>query len=114
MPRKKRNPIEELGCKANEFIQEMSEVFNGENEEEKGEILDILKSVIKECTLKAQDVVAGTYVEDQAMSYCIPHILMSLDNENDYIGESLYSFQEAIDELTDGLEDDDEDDDEDD
>ncbi len=59
--------------------------------EAKGEILDALD--------KAELAVRGTGEEGRAKAYWLAHIRCALDDDHEYLGGSMYTLQETIDDL---------------
>lgn len=55
------------------------------------EMLDLMQ--------RAKDLVRGTDAEAQANAYWIPHIIMALTNEHEYVGRSMCSMQDTINSL---------------
>ena len=64
------------------------------------ERLQQIKDTIKELVYEAQDLLPrGTIEYDRAASYWLPHILMALDSQHDYLGGSMCTMQETINDL---------------
>jgi len=68
-----------------------------------------IKEEIKDLMENAQNLLRGTYAEDGANSYWVPHILMALDKEHDWLGGSMLTLQDSIDELLEADDEEDED-----
>lgn len=68
-----------------------------------------IKDEIKELVGEAQEIVKGTRAEVRATAYWYPHILLALDKESEYLGASMCTMQDTIDELTEEAESEDED-----
>jgi hypothetical protein len=54
---------------------------------------------IKELVGEAEEMVAGTSEEASAGAYWIPHILGALDKDHGYLGGSMQTMQDSINEL---------------
>jgi len=92
-------------------VEESVEII-GEDSNENREIaeqLNDLKEEIKDLVYNAQNMLRGTDASDAANAYWIPHILMALDDEHDYLGGSMTSMQDTIEELLEGDDEDEED-----
>jgi hypothetical protein len=64
-----------------------------------------IKDQIKELVNEAQDILErGTITYNRARSYWIPHILMELDKDHDWLGGSMCTMQNTIDEMEIDLE----------
>ena len=59
----------------------------------KGKMLELLE--------EARQAVSGTCECNAAESYWVSHIRMALDNEHQYLGGSMHTMQDTIDELED-------------
>ena len=73
--------------------------YNAEDIEERIDALGDRLEQIKELTEEAYELVRGTPVERSAHSYWRPHILGALDKDNEYMGGSMTTMQDSIDEL---------------
>lgn len=83
-----------------ECIEVIGEDRIGGNENrEIAEQLHDIKEEIKDVMENARNLLRGTNAENAANSYWIPHILMALDDEHDWLGGSMHSLQDSIDEL---------------
>ena len=59
-----------------------------------------IKEKIKELVNEAEELISeNDYVSSRAKSYWIPHLLMALDNDHNYVGGSMCTMQDTIDEL---------------
>jgi hypothetical protein len=62
--------------------------------------LQDIKDEIKELVYEAQDLIPRDTIEfSRAKSYWLPHILMALDKDHDYLGGSMFTMQETVDDL---------------
>jgi len=62
--------------------------------------LQDIKDEIKELVYEAQDLIPRDTIEfSRAKSYWLPHILMALDKDHDYLGGSMCTMQETVDDL---------------
>lgn len=69
------------------------------------ERLQQIKDTIKELVYEARDLLPRNTIENtRAKSYWIPHILMALDTEHDYLGGSMCTIQETINDLESRIE----------
>ncbi len=73
--------------------------IGGNENREIAEQLHDIKEEIKDLMENAQNLLRGTDAEDAAKSYWVPHILMALDDEHDWLGGSMHSLQDSIDQL---------------
>lgn len=92
-------------------FEESVEVL-GEDSNENREIaeqLNDIKEEIKDLIHNAQGMLRGTDASDSANAYWVPHILMALDDEHDYLGGSMTSMQDTIEELLEGDDEEEED-----
>jgi len=89
-----------------EAYEEVLGEARSENEEIAEQLYQI-KEEIKDLMDNARNLLRGTDAEDSAESYWIPHIFMALDDEHDWLGGSMHSLQDSIDELSGGDEEDD-------
>jgi hypothetical protein len=78
----------------------------------KAERLNEIKDEIKSLVNEARDIIRGTHIESLANSYWIPHILMELDEDHEWLGGSMCTMQETIDALADDIDEEEEDEDE--
>lgn len=70
-----------------------------------------IKDEIKELVYEARDLFPrNSLTYERARSYWIAHILGALDDENDYLGGSMFTMKETIEELEDPEEEDEDDD----
>lgn len=72
------------------------------------ERLEEIKDEIKELMEEAKHLVrrhADQIVYEQARSYWIPHILMALDKDHDYLGSSMFTMEDTICQMDDDEED---------
>ena len=68
-----------------------------------------IRDEIKELVYEARGMLPRNSIEyERAKSYWIPHILMALDSDHDYLGGSMFTMQDTINDLT--IEDEDYDD----
>lgn len=74
--------------------------------------LNEIKEKIKKLVYEAKDIVQGMdgngTTSKRAESYWIPHILGALDKDNEYVGGSMYTMEDTINELEKNLVDADE------
>ena len=72
--------------------------------EEDSEVLGNIRDKIKELMWEAKDIVdqydvGGPNIKARANAYWFPHISMALDTDHDYVGGSMCSLQDTIDEI---------------
>lgn len=70
-----------------------------------------IKEQIKELLDEALDLVPEGGAKARAKAYWYPHIVMALDNDHEYMGGSMCSMQDTLEEFYDEEEEDFEDDD---
>ena len=63
--------------------------------------LQEIKNEISELLFEAKQLLPKGIVGDRAKSYWLPHMQMALDNSHDYLGGSMCTMQETIDEMED-------------
>lgn len=84
-------------------VDEIIETVIYEDEDPASELADI-KDQIKELVMYAMDIVKQTVGYDsseyeRAKRYWYGHIITALDDDNDFMGGSMHSLQDTIDEL---------------
>lgn len=84
------------------YFEESIEII-GEDDNNLHNIADALRDIkeqIKDMIHQADDMLQGTDEHDEAKNYWIPHILMALDDEHDYLGGSMNSMEDTINALS--------------
>ena len=75
-------------------------LMEGDRNQEIAEELMGIKEEIKDMIRNAEIMLRGTDEYNEAKSYWIPHILMALDDEHDYLGGSMNSMEDTINALS--------------
>lgn len=84
----------------NDFDESTEIIGEDENEDRRrheiAEELMGIKEEIKDLIRNAEIMLRGTSEYNSAKSYWIPHILMALDSDHDYLGGSMNSIEDTI------------------
>lgn len=88
--------------KANQILKMInSDVITEDEKVDEADVdrLEEIRDEIKELIGEAEEIIRGSYEYRAAKAYWIPHILTALDDESEYMGKSMTTMQDTIENL---------------